>query len=94
MTDIKSNDGKIWFQLENPESNPEDNAINTELSQLLDKAINELAEEYRTVFQLRDVEGLSNNEVAEILELSLPAVKSRILRARTQLKNKLSRYLI
>ena len=55
----------------------------------MDKAINDLGEEYRVVFQLRDVEGLSNNEVAEILGLSLPAVKSRILRARNQLRKKL-----
>jgi len=41
---------------------------------------------------LRDVEGLSTEETAEALELSIPAVKSRLLRARLQLRERLSRY--
>ena len=71
---------------------PDDSAINVEQQELLEKAINELPEEYRVVFQLRDVEGLSNQQTAEVLGLSLPAVKSRILRARNQLKKKLGIY--
>lgn len=71
---------------------PDDSAINLEQQALLEKAINELPEEYRVVFQLRDVEGLSNQQAADVLGLSLPAVKSRILRARNQLKKKLTMY--
>jgi len=41
---------------------------------------------------LRDVEGLSTEETAETLGLSIPAVKSRLLRARLQLRERLSRY--
>ena len=48
---------------------------------------------HRTVFWLRDVEGLSNQEVGEILGLSLPAVKSRILRARLHLRDRLAPHL-
>ena len=48
---------------------------------------------FRTVFVLRDVEGLSTEETAQALELSIPAVKSRLLRARLQLRERLSRYL-
>ena len=44
------------------------------------------------VFVLRDVEGLSTEETAETLGLSVPAVKSRLLRARLQLRERLSRY--
>jgi RNA polymerase sigma-70 factor (ECF subfamily) len=44
------------------------------------------------VFVLRDVEGLSTEETAETLGLSIPAVKSRLLRARLQLRERLSRY--
>jgi len=77
--------------IKDEDSNPEDTAINLEQREILDRAIDELSEEYRVVFQLRDIEGLSNNETAEVLGLSLSAVKSRILRARTQIKNKLSR---
>ena len=44
------------------------------------------------MFVLRDVEGLSTEETAETLGLSIPAVKSRLLRARLQLRERLSRY--
>jgi len=47
---------------------------------------------FRVVFALRDVEGLSTEETAEALGLSVPAVKSRLLRARLQLRERLSRY--
>ena len=50
------------------------------------------ASKFSTVFVLRDVEGLSTEETAEALELSIPAVKSRLLRARLQLRERLSRY--
>ncbi|NIP38844.1 MAG: sigma-70 family RNA polymerase sigma factor [Candidatus Dadabacteria bacterium] len=93
LSDKESDMSSGWFQPRDNNPDPENNAINSELSEILDKAINQLPKEYRTVFQLRDVEGLSNIEVAKILGLSLPAVKSRILRARTQLKNKLSKRL-
>lgn len=93
LSDKQSDEHKGWLQPRDTNPDPESNAINTEVSEILDKAVNELQEEYRTVFQLRDVEGLSNCEVAEILGLSIPAVKSRILRARTQLKDKLSKQI-
>jgi RNA polymerase sigma-70 factor (ECF subfamily) len=44
------------------------------------------------VFVLRDVEGLSTQETADALDLSVPAVKSRLLRARLQLRERLSKY--
>ena len=47
---------------------------------------------FRVVFQLRDIEGFSTEETAEALELSVPAVKWRLLRARLKLRQKLNRY--
>jgi len=64
-----------------------------EVMEIIENAVNELPEPYRIVFHLRDVEGLTNHEVAKILRLSLPNVKSRILRARLFLRHKLSDYL-
>ena len=58
----------------------------------LRKTIQGLPPGFRTVFVLRDVEGLSTEETAETLGLSVPAVKSRLLRARLQLRERLSRY--
>lgn len=66
-------------------------AMNHQLKETVYKAINRLPEEYRVVFMLRDVDGLSNKEVGEILDLSIPAVKSRLHRSRLMLRRKLQR---
>ena len=58
----------------------------------LEVAVNKLSDEYRTVFLMRDVEGLSNEEVSKALDISIPAVKSRLHRARLMLQKKLDRY--
>ena len=63
-----------------------------ELRAALEEAISKLPEEYKTIFILRDVDGLSNHEVGEILGLSVPAVKSRLHRSRLMLRKKLQRY--
>jgi RNA polymerase sigma-70 factor (ECF subfamily) len=63
-----------------------------ELRGELDSAIGRLPEEYRTIFILRDVDGLSNQEVGEILELSVPAVKSRLHRSRLMLRKRLQKF--
>jgi len=47
---------------------------------------------FRAVFALRDIEELSTEETAVVLDLSIPAVKSRLLRARLRLREKLTRY--
>jgi len=63
-----------------------------ELGKILDTAVQSLDPPYRSVFQLRDIDELSTEETAEALGLSVPAVKSRLLRARLQLREKLTRY--
>ncbi len=73
------------------EGNPEDKYTQSELHGILETAIQSLAPAYRTVFVLRDVEELSTEETAAALDLSIPAVKSRLLRARLQLREKLTR---
>lgn len=67
--------------------------LNKELGGLLRKWIGELSPEYRTVFLLRDQEGLENEEVAAVLKLSVPAVKSRLHRARIYLRERAKRYV-
>ena len=71
--------------------NPEQQFAKTELQEILTKAIHTLEPAYRTVFVLRDVEQLSTEEAAEALGLSIPAVKSRLLRARLKLRDQLTR---
>ena len=72
--------------------NPEQNFGQSELGDILRKTIQGLPPGFRTVFVLRDVEGLSTEETAEMLDLSVPAVKSRLLRARLQLRERLAKY--
>ena len=65
--------------------------MNREVREIMANAINRLPEQYRNVFVLRDIDGLSNEEVSELLELSIPAVKSRLHRSRLMLRRKLLR---
>ena len=71
---------------------PEQRFAQDELREILHKVIQELDPAFRTVFLLRDVEELSNEETARLLGLSIPAVKSRLLRGRLRLRQKLNRY--
>ncbi|HEY7209488.1 MAG TPA: RNA polymerase sigma factor [Bryobacteraceae bacterium] len=73
------------------DDNPEDVYSREELTEILDEAVQSLKPAYRTVFVLRDIEELSIEETAEALGLSISAVKSRLLRARLQLREKLTR---
>jgi len=72
--------------------NPEQRYSQEELGEILDEAVQSLAPPYRTVFVLRDIDELSTEETADALDLSVPAVKSRLLRARLQLRDKLTRF--
>ena len=71
---------------------PEQRLSREELGSILETAIQSLEPLYRSVFVLRDIEELSTEETAEVLGLSVPAVKSRLLRARLQLREKLTRF--
>ena len=73
------------------DENPEQKYGRAEMNGILAKAIDSLSPAFRTVFLLRDVEELSTEETATALDLSIPAVKSRLLRARLQLREKLNR---
>jgi RNA polymerase sigma-70 factor (ECF subfamily) len=71
---------------------PLNELLDSETREVMEEGVAALPEELRTVFLLRDVEGLSNAEVAEVLELSIAAVKSRLHRARIALRDRLNRY--
>ncbi len=73
------------------EGNPEDRYSQEELRKILDDAVESLKPDFRTVFALRDIEELSTEETAEALGISVSAVKSRLLRARLALREKLTR---
>lgn len=71
---------------------PEQRFARTELNSILTGVIGELDPIFRTVFLLRDVEELSTEETAETMGISVSAVKSRLLRARLKLRDKLNPY--
>jgi RNA polymerase sigma-70 factor (ECF subfamily) len=89
--DLETGDGSIPREIPSEESDPEENYGREELRESLERAIDGLSESYRAVFLLRDVEGFSTEETAQMLGLSVSAVKSRLLRARLQLRGKLRR---
>jgi RNA polymerase sigma-70 factor (ECF subfamily) len=70
----------------------EDPALQAEARARLRQAIDSLPPDYRTAFVLHDMEGLPNPEVAELLSISLPAVKSRVHRSRLFLRHRLAEY--
>ncbi|MFQ5450532.1 MAG: RNA polymerase sigma factor [Nitrospinaceae bacterium] len=72
--------------------NTESLLFTNETKEVIQKAVDQLPEKEKVVFLLRDVEGLSTEKVSEILELTVPAVKSRLHRARLFLRKKLSNY--
>ncbi|MCD6291754.1 MAG: sigma-70 family RNA polymerase sigma factor [Anaerolineae bacterium] len=72
--------------------NPEDHALNEELKRVMDEAIAMLPETLRAAFVLRDIEGLSTAEAAEVLGITESAAKVRLHRARMRLREHLSRY--
>ena len=90
--DIKTEDDSLPREIADWSPNPEQQYTQAELREILSKTIQGLPPGFRTVFVLRDVEGLSTEETAAALELSIPAVKSRLLRARLQLRERLGRY--
>ncbi len=71
--------------------NPEQLYEQSELEGILQKAVDSLSPNFRTVFLLRDVEKLSTEETADVLEISIGAVKARLFRARLQLREDLSK---
>ncbi len=71
----------------------DDAVLRRELGSVVKDAVAAMPEEYRAIFTLRDVDGLPNQEVAEILGLTVAATKTRLHRARIFLRERISRYL-
>src|ERR1700760_1895256 len=90
--DVKTEEDSVPREVADWAPNPEQLYTQGELKEILGKTIQGLPPSFRTVFVLRDVEGLSTEETADALDLSIPAVKSRLLRARLQLRERLNKY--
>ncbi len=86
---IESEDDFVPQQIEDWKPSPEQRFAQTEMRDILRSVIEELQPDFRIVFLLRDVEGLSTEETAAAVGISEAAVKSRLLRARLKLRQKL-----
>jgi RNA polymerase sigma-70 factor (ECF subfamily) len=73
---------------------PDDQLLTAEARQVMDDAIADLPESLRSAFVLRDIQGLSGAETAEILGITVQAVKNRLHRARLTLRDRLSGYFV
>jgi RNA polymerase sigma-70 factor (ECF subfamily) len=90
---ITTDDNQVMpREIEDWDDDPEERYAKTELRGILNEAIESLEPQFRMVVVLRDVEQLSTEETAKLLELSVPAVKSRLLRGRLKLRERLNKY--
>ncbi len=85
--EIRLEDGEMKRQIESGDPSPEETVETEELKKFVDDSIAQLSEEHRMVIVLRDIQGFSYEEIAEIIKCPAGTVKSRINRARQALKN-------
>ena len=80
-------------RLVDPHESPFDNFAHQEVQAAVERGLHEVPEPYRTALILRDLEEMSYEEIAEVLQISLGTVKSRITRGREALRDKLAEYV-
>ena len=85
-------EGHIERDVTDWSTDPRTDVMSEELSSVLTRHINELSPDNRIVFVLRDIHGLSTDDTANVLGLTVPAVKSRLHRARLYLRDRLKGY--
>jgi RNA polymerase sigma-70 factor (ECF subfamily) len=88
VTDIHDYREKVMEGSERPPS-PEAETMRGQIAKVLERAIGKLPENFRTVFVLREVEGLNVEETAAVLQIPKETVKTRLLRARRRLQQEL-----
>jgi len=87
---IFNDDGDLSRQIPDPSDGPEQTLDRIETQRVVQESINALEDEYRIVLVMREIQGLSYNEIADSLGINLGTVKSRLNRARHALKEKFS----
>ena len=87
--ELENEEGSMQRQIADEGDTPEESLLRAEQKNEILQALDNLSEEHKAAIVLRDVKGLSYEEIAEILEVTLGTVKSRISRGRNQLKNEI-----
>lgn len=83
----ESNELTLADRLASPNQTPEQNALSAEQRRMIVQALSKLKFDFRVAVMLRDIEGLSYEEISETLEVSIGTVKSRIARGREELRD-------
>ena len=86
-------DNAMQVALTDPADSPFDNVAHHEVQQRVEEELRKVPEPYRTTLILRDLEEMSYEEIAEVLEISLGTVKSRLTRGREALRQRLVPYV-
>ncbi len=86
---VSRGDEEYDLQIPDERQNPEEHIIMEDSLDIVQEEISKLPDDYRDILILRDIEGLSYNDISEILEIKLSNVKVRIHRGRELLKNRL-----
>jgi RNA polymerase sigma-70 factor, ECF subfamily len=92
IDEVPDNDDIMPRELDDWGPNPEQRCAQEELRGIVNEAIEKLPPDFRTVLVLRDMEELSTEDTASLLGMSVPAVKSRLLRARFKVRQRLNRF--
>ena len=92
IEDVQPGVRESWTSGRSDEADTNYLSTRHELRSALQQAVERLPEEYRMIFVMRDVDGLSNEEVGDVLGMSVAAVKSRLHRSRLMLRKKLERF--
>jgi len=87
---VPQNGDDVKYEIPDWSDDPSDNMLRAELKDVIDDAIQSLSHKYRLVFNLRDIEGFSTQETADILNISTQSVKTQLHRARLFLREKIS----
>lgn len=93
LQDHMDDDEAVPVQIETPDDNPQEALLEREFAAVASRAIAALDPHYRDALVLRDVEGMDYADIAQILEVPVGTVKSRIHRARSELQKRLSPYV-
>jgi RNA polymerase sigma-70 factor, ECF subfamily len=90
---ISTQSGEVRREVPDSRANPAGQALASEMSEVLQEAIASLSDTYRTVFTLREIDGLDYEEIARLCKCSQEAVRTRLHRAKRELKERLRPYL-
>ena len=91
--DEEENENSIKYRLPDKRCKPHEKCLSVELEQIIKEAIRELQEQFRIAIILRELQGLSYEEIANVTNTSVGTVKSRIARARGKLQGDLKSYI-